>query len=60
MVIAIGLAIVPPVSSPTKVDQERSRVFLVAETKVRSPGLVGSIPANVTIWSVQAEYATKF
>jgi hypothetical protein len=47
--MVIGFAAVPPVSSPTRVVQDNDKVFLVEETNVISPGLVGSIPAYVSI-----------
>jgi len=40
----MGLAVVPPVSSPTRADHLRSKVVIVDAVKVSRPGLVGSMP----------------
>ena len=42
----------PPVSSPSKTDQERDNVVLVEVVKVKRPGRVGAMPGVVDVYAV--------
>jgi len=48
------------VSPPSRFYQEREIVVLVVLTKVRRPGLVGSIPVVAKTGKDQSDFPTRF